>query len=131
MIDPSLQNIVIPYAWFDPISHRDALRQIAEAGLATVYADRDGKIRIESFALTGGTSELTITEDEYFPPLSAPSKQEGVANEIVVATHPIEPVTTAVKFTKAVPQVPSLQYHSPCNCLLSDNPGYGCCSKPC
>jgi hypothetical protein len=101
VIDPSLQNIVIPYAWFDPISHRDALRQIAEAGLATVYADRDGKIRIESFALTGGTSELTITEDEYFPPLSAPSKQEGVANEIVVATHPIEPVTTAVEVYKS------------------------------
>jgi hypothetical protein len=95
VIDPSLQNIVIPYAWFDPISHRDALRQIAEAGLATVYADRDGKIRIESFAFAGETSELTITEDDYFPPLSAPSKQEGVANEIIVTTQPVEPAAQA------------------------------------
>lgn len=101
VIDPSLQNIVIPYAWFDPISHRDALRQIAEAGLATVYADRDGKIRIESFALTGGTSELTITEDDYFPPLSAPSKQEGVANEIVVTTQPIEPASAPEEVYKS------------------------------
>lgn len=101
VIDPSLQNIVIPYAWFDPISHRDALRQIAEAGLATVYADRDGKIRIESFALTGGTSELTITEDDYFPPLSAPSKQEGVANEIVVTTQPIEPASVPEEVYKS------------------------------
>jgi hypothetical protein len=73
LIDENLQDIVIPYAWFEPMTHRDALRRIAEAGLATVYADRDGKIRIESFKTTSETSELTITEDDYFPPLSAPS----------------------------------------------------------
>jgi len=101
VIDPGLQNIVIPYAWFDPISHRDALRQIAEAGLATVYADRDGKIRIESFASAGETSELTITEDDYFSPLSAPSKQEGVVNEIVVTTQPIEPAAEAEEVYKS------------------------------
>lgn len=101
VIDPGLQNIVIPYAWFEPISHRDALRQIAEAGLATVYADRDGKIRIESFASAGETSELTITEDDYFSPLSAPSKQEGVANEIVVTTQPIEPAAEAEEVYKS------------------------------
>jgi 6-phosphogluconolactonase (cycloisomerase 2 family) len=101
VIDPSLQNIVIPYAWFEPISHRDALRLIAEAGLATAYADRDGKIRIESFAFAGETSELTITEDDYFPPLSAPSKQEGVANEIVVTTQPIEPASAPEEVYKS------------------------------
>lgn len=101
VIDPSLQDIVIPYAWFEPMTHRDALRRIAEAGLATVYADRDGKIRIESFKTTSETSELTITEDDYFPPLSAPSKQEGVANEIVVTTQPIEPASAPEEVYKS------------------------------
>jgi hypothetical protein len=101
LIDESLQDIVIPYAWFEPMTHRDALRRIAEAGLATVYADRDGKIRIESFKTTSETSELTITEDDYFPPLSAPSKQEGVANEIVVTTQPIEPASAPEEVYKS------------------------------
>lgn len=95
LIDENLQDIVIPYAWFEPMSHRDALRRIAEAGLAIIYADRDGKIRTESFKTTSETSELTITEDDYFPPLSAPSKQEGVANEIIVTTQPVEPAAQA------------------------------------
>ena len=29
IIDTDLQNIIIPYAWFNPVSHREALRRIA------------------------------------------------------------------------------------------------------
>lgn len=48
-IDISLQQFLIPYAWFDKTTHREALRQIAEASVSRVYADREGKIRIEKF----------------------------------------------------------------------------------
>lgn len=48
-IDTSLQQFIIPYAWFDKTTHREALRQIAEASVSRVYADREGKIRIEKF----------------------------------------------------------------------------------
>lgn len=94
-IDTSLQSIVIPYAWFDPVSHREALRTIAEAALAVVYADRDGIVRIEPFALSGGTPVLTITEDDYFLPLRTPSRQDQVANEVIVTTQPLRPATVA------------------------------------
>lgn len=94
VIDTALQNTIIPYAWFNPVSHREALRIIAEAALAAVYADRDGKIRIESFASTGTTTDLEITEDDYFT-LRAPSKQGEVANEIIVNTQPLRPKATA------------------------------------
>ncbi|MEW6048485.1 MAG: hypothetical protein AB1609_18745, partial [Bacillota bacterium] len=95
VIDPSLQSIVVPYAWFEPVSHREALRTIAEAALAVVYADRDGVVRIEPFALAGATPALEITEDDYFLPLRAPSKQAEVANQIIVTTQPLRPAATA------------------------------------
>jgi hypothetical protein len=94
IIDPALQNIVVPYSWFNPISHREALRRIAEAGLAAAFQNRDGKIQIESFLIAGDEPVLEITEDDYFPPLRAPSRQDQVANEIIVDTQPLRPATT-------------------------------------
>jgi len=101
IIDPALQNIVVPYSWFNPVSHREALRRIAEAGLAVAYADRDGKIRIESFLLGDDKSVLEITEDDYFPPLRAPSRQEQVANEIIVDTQPLRPTEVPTEVYKS------------------------------
>jgi hypothetical protein len=101
IIDTKLQNIIIPYTWFKPVSHREALRIIAEAALAVVYADRDGKICIEFFALTGTTTDLVITDNDYFPPLHAPSKHESVANEVIVTTLPLRPITTTEQVYKS------------------------------
>jgi len=94
IIDTALQNIIVPYAWFNPVSHREALRRIAEAGLAAAFANREGKIQIESFLITGDESVLEITEDDYFPPLRAPSRQDQVANEIIVDTQPLRPASS-------------------------------------
>ena len=91
IIDTALQSIVVPYAWFNPVSHREALRLIAEAGLAAAFQNRDGKIQIESFLISGDEPVLEITEDDYFPPLRAPSRQDQVANEIIVDTQPLRP----------------------------------------
>jgi len=95
VIDTDLQSIVVPYAWFNPVSHREALRRIAEAGLAAAFQNRDGKIQIESFLITGDEPVLEITEDDYFPPLRAPSRQDQVANEIIVDTQPLRPAAVA------------------------------------
>jgi hypothetical protein len=95
VIDTDLQNIIIPYAWFNPVSHREALRRIAEAGLAAAFQNRDGKIQIESWLITGDEPVLEITEDDYFPPLRAPSRQDQVANEIIVDTQPLKPAAVA------------------------------------
>jgi hypothetical protein len=94
VIDTDLQSIVVPYAWFNPVSHREALRRIAEAGLAVAFQNRDGKIQIESFLIEDDEPVLEITEDDYFPPLRAPSRQDQVANEIIVDTQPLRPATT-------------------------------------
>lgn len=93
-IDAALQQTVIPWAWLSPTSHREALRIIAEAALAVVYADRDGVVRVEGMGSVPSTPVLAITADDYFPPLQAPSRQDQVANEIVVITQPLRPADT-------------------------------------
>lgn len=93
-IDPALQGIVVPYAWFEPVSHREALRLIAEAGMATAYADRDNKIRLEPFASGGVEPVLEIGPDQYFR-ADNPTKYGEVANEVIVETQPLRPVDTA------------------------------------
>lgn len=93
-IDPALQGIVVPYAWFEPVSHREALRLIAEAGMATAYADRDNKIRLEPFAAGGTEPVLEIGPDQYFR-ADNPAKYGEVANEVIVETQPLRPVDAA------------------------------------
>lgn len=93
-IDPALQSIIVPWAWLSPTSHREALRIIAEAALAVVYADRDGVVRIETLGSVPSEPVLEITDNDYFPPLQAPSRQDQVANEIVVTTQPLKPADT-------------------------------------
>ncbi|MBX5464304.1 MAG: hypothetical protein IRZ26_01970 [Clostridia bacterium] len=93
-IDTALQSVVVPWVWLSPTSHREALRIIAEAALAVVYADRDGKVRVESMGSVPDQSVLAITEDDYFPPLQAPSRQDQVANEVIVTTQPLQAAAT-------------------------------------
>ncbi len=46
-VDTELQEYVIPYAYFHPVSHREALRQIVEACMGQCYADRKDIVRVE------------------------------------------------------------------------------------
>src|SRR5690554_6711987 len=49
VIDRSLRDITIRYGWFDRMSHREALRQIAVGCLGRVYCDRQGRVIVERF----------------------------------------------------------------------------------
>ncbi len=92
-VDPSLSAFVVPYAWFEPVSHREALRIIAEAAIAQVYCDRDGVLRVEGPGGGFGSSvALEITADDYVK-LSNPMRPGQVANEIIVDTQPLRPAS--------------------------------------
>lgn len=43
-IDPVLEEIIIPYAWFDRASHTAALRKISQCYPMHIYCDRQGRI---------------------------------------------------------------------------------------
>lgn len=94
-VDTALQDKTVPYGWLNPMSHREALRIIAEAGLAVVFADRDGAIQVKAWSGgLGGSSVLTITSDDYFR-VANPMRLENVANEVVVTTEPRGPAAAA------------------------------------
>lgn len=59
-IDEALKDIVIPYAYFERMSHREALRIIAEACLGQVYCDRHGKIIITTKQVTSAGDIIPI-----------------------------------------------------------------------
>jgi len=68
-IDPVLDtaDYTIPYAWFDRMSHREALRRIAAAALGQVYCDRDGKIVIEIYTAPAAQPyDFHFTEANFF-----------------------------------------------------------------
>lgn len=114
VLDTALQSVTFPWAWMPAVSHREALRILAEATMAVVYCDRDGRIRITIPAATvqqalaahylqGGPFPAEVAApvaygigpDDYFAPIQAPARQDQVANEIVVTTQPVKPAPTA------------------------------------
>jgi hypothetical protein len=115
-VDIELQTYPVPYAWFEPQSHREALRKIAEACAGQVYCDRDGVVRVEgpsflssapvpttvSVFVQGAAfpSEQVIIEaygisaEEYFRK-DNPVKWSEIANYIQVDTQPLRPSAVA------------------------------------
>lgn len=51
-IDSSLSSITIPYAWFDKMSHKDALQRLAGCTLVNVYCNRDGLVVVKDVTPT-------------------------------------------------------------------------------
>ena len=116
LVDTELQGYAIPYAWFDPQSHREALRKIAEACLGQVYCDRHGKVVIDgpsALARQGAflmpsfpalVASENITADSYFG-RSQPLRWGEVANYIEVDTQPLRPdvVTEVHRSNEPVP----------------------------
>lgn len=93
-IDAALYSIVVPYAWFQPVSHREALRLIAEAGLAVVYADREGIVRMEAFDSGGLEVAMDFATGRDYIRTRTPVRPSQVINEVIVTTQPLRPATS-------------------------------------
>lgn len=108
-VDTNLQQFIVPYAYFEPQSHREALRKIAEASLGQVFCDRNGIVRVEgvdytfnklngltinTFLQSEYPAETEVLEaygigiDDYFKK-NNPSRQNNIANRIVVEIQPL------------------------------------------
>lgn len=87
-IDPFLQNISIPYSWFDPVTHREAIGKIAEACGGRAYQSRDGGIRLESILYSGNGNGIadTINQDRI---LDSKTPVSDVKNRIKITTNPM------------------------------------------
>jgi len=96
-IDPALNSILIPYAYIEKTTHRETVRIASEAGLASVFSDRYGVLRVEGpdyLRANKTTSERTITASEYYS-RSNPSRFAQVKNIINVNSLPYAPADAA------------------------------------
>lgn len=66
VIDDALDGAgyVVPLAWFDRVTHRYALQELAEAALAVVYCDRQGRICMKPWTVPS-TERTTIDRSQY------------------------------------------------------------------
>jgi hypothetical protein len=123
-IDDELKLLSVPYAWFEPQSHREALRKIAEASLGQVYCDREDTIRIEGASFLQSQTEpvITITQDDYFSK-SNPAKWSEIRNYIEVETQPLRPDVTQEVYRSNEPEnisagqsktITAYYNHTPC-----------------
>ena len=88
LIDDSLDSMIVPIAWFDRMSHREALRLVAEAALAVVYADATGVIIVGA----GDPPEIAISNfSEYTNviTLENPQNWAQVVNYVTVNWSPL------------------------------------------
>jgi len=93
-IDTALYSVIVPYAWFQPVSHREALRLIAEAGLAVVYCDRLGVVRMEAFGSVGEEVAMDFASRRDYFRTRTPVRPSQVINEVIVTTQPLRPATS-------------------------------------
>lgn len=92
-IDPVLYGTiyVVPYGWFNDITHREALRILSESCSGAVYQDRMGLIRVKAvdyFESNDLESITTYTRAEYMNKTNQPI-YENITNKISVTTNPL------------------------------------------
>jgi hypothetical protein len=108
-VDPELENFPLPYAWLEKQTHREALRTIAEAGLAQVYTDRNGVIRVEGATYLSREQEqiaLYLTKCDYYDK-NNPTNSGAVANYVEVFANPLRPAQAAEEVYRATEEIPA------------------------
>jgi len=86
IIDSSLQSIVIPYAWFNRMSHRDAIKRLAGCAYISVWCDRDGVINVSKIN-TAATPTIILDNNTNIYSKSYPISASEITNYVEVATN--------------------------------------------
>jgi hypothetical protein len=88
VIDPSLEAMVLPYAWFERTTHRAALADIAIAALGRVYCDREGRVVVEAYQ-PQPYSMYEMTDDTSIVRMDNPLKWSQIVNYVEVTSSPM------------------------------------------
>ena len=104
-IDPVLDTITVPLVFFRPMSHKKALKKVAEAGGAFVIIDRSGKLYIVSFeTLTDALTRFRLNQSVTFRKVT-PSKQD-IINYVEVTAVPYVQTTSQERLYDSSTPIP-------------------------
>jgi hypothetical protein len=95
VLDEDLQDVIIPYAWFNKMSHRNALSQLSQCALVQVFCDRDGKIDV-LMEMEGISNVMMRYDDDNVFDSSHPSAWNQLVNYIEVTAQPLTLKETTV-----------------------------------
>lgn len=102
VLDTQLQSITIPYAWFDKMSHREALTRLASCAIVQVYCGKDGFIYVnlnldatdksmvtfsDSTNVTDSKFPLAVTEQVNYVEVTATRWAEGTSTKLYESTE--------------------------------------------
>jgi len=94
-VDNSLDSIIIPYAWIDKVSHREALQRLAGCAQVSVFCDREGRVVVTSMVPTD-TVIYEFSEDVNVFNKNFPSLWLDIANYIEVISKTWGPGSSQV-----------------------------------
>jgi hypothetical protein len=102
IIDTSLNNIIIPYAWFDKMSHREALQRLAGCALIKVYCNRTGQIVAGPLSPTQNIMNRFLDDTNIFEK-DFPLAWSSIVNYVEATTTKITVGATDTIFTTDEP----------------------------
>ena len=85
-LDVALQDITLPYAWFDRMSHRDALQELTKCSLVQVFCDKVGKIVVRYSIQPTANVMYTFDEDKNIFNTTQPLAWADVVNYVEVVS---------------------------------------------
>lgn len=96
-------DYIVPFGWFEPISHKAALEELARASGSVVYEGRDGVIYVKLYTDFPTTTELTYTRSDYSEKDDQPI-YENIANRVIIKTAPLVKTTGQSVYTTTAAQ---------------------------
>ena len=103
IIDAALMDLIIPYAWFDRMTHREAVQRLADCAYIQVYCDRNGKIRVERI-LTTNNLIFSFDNDTNIYSKSYPITASEVTNYVEVSSNAVtvKPMEEVLKVEESI-----------------------------
>lgn len=103
IIDTALMDLIIPYAWFDRMTHREAIQRLAECAYIQVYCDRNGKIRVERILATNNLI-FSFDNDTNIYSKSYPIAASEVTNYVEVSSNAVtvKPMEEVLKVEESI-----------------------------
>jgi hypothetical protein len=86
VIDPILQTIIIPYAWFNIMTIREALARLASCATVNIFCDREGVINVKYIG-TGTEGKVDFALDSHIVDINYPNMGQQLTNSVVVKVN--------------------------------------------
>lgn len=91
VIDNSLKDIILPYAWFSRTSHREAIQELSKCAIVNVYCNKYGVIFVRNNMQATGDVIVAYSADNTYEGVDQPLAWSNIVNYVEVVSNSYEP----------------------------------------